>query len=64
MDFVNHGLGRGDEKPWESGTMISTATAQLTPEQSAELAHKIMALIDDAVDTHAAEASVARPRPM
>ena len=32
--------------------MISTATAQLTPEQSKELAHKIMALIDDAVDTY------------
>ena len=52
MDFVNHGLGSGDEKPWESGTMISTATARLTPEQSSELAHKIMALIDDAVDTY------------
>ncbi len=32
--------------------MISTATARLTPEQSKELSMKIMALIDDAVDTY------------
>ena len=37
---------------WQSGTLISTATARLTPEQSKELALKIMALIDDAVDNY------------
>jgi DNA-binding transcriptional ArsR family regulator len=51
MDFVNEGLsGVGHE--WQSGTMISTATARLTPAQSKELSMKIMALIDDAVDTY------------
>jgi DNA-binding transcriptional ArsR family regulator len=52
MHFVNRGLTASDADAWETGTMISTATAQLTPEQSKELAHKIMALIDDAVDTY------------
>lgn len=52
MEFVNRGLGQPNHEAWETGTMISTATAQLTPEQSKELAHKIMALIDEAVDTH------------
>lgn len=51
MGFINEGLsGIGEE--WHSGTMISTATARLTPEQSKELSMKIMALIDDAVDTY------------
>lgn len=51
LQFVGEGLiGAGD--PWENGTMISTATARLTPEQSRELSTKIMALIDDAVDTY------------
>ncbi len=51
MDFINQGLsGAGED--WQSGTMISTATARLTPEQSKELSMKIMALIDDAVDTY------------
>jgi len=51
MQFVNRGLSGADDV-WEDGTMISTATAQLTPEQSKELSLRIMALIDDAVDTH------------
>lgn len=51
MDFINGGLsGAGED--WQSGTMISTATARLTPDQSKELSMKIMALIDDAVDTY------------
>ena len=37
---------------WQEGTLISTATARLTPEQSKELARKIMALIDEAVDNY------------
>lgn len=51
MDFVNTGLARAGES-WQAGTLISTATAQLTPEQTKELSSKIMALIDDAVDTY------------
>jgi DNA-binding transcriptional ArsR family regulator len=51
LQFVGEGLiGAGD--PWEDGTMISTATARLTPEQSKELSAKIMALIDEAVDRY------------
>ena len=49
LDFVNRGIG-GEEETRQEGTLISTATAQLTPEQSKELAAKIMALIDEAVD--------------
>lgn len=51
MDFIGQGLS-GVGEDWQSGTMISTATARLTPEQSKELSMKIMALIDDAVDTY------------
>ncbi|WP_194398262.1 ArsR/SmtB family transcription factor [Microbacterium atlanticum] len=51
MAFVDRGLG-GEDPSWQEGTMISTATARLTPEQSKELTRKIMALIDDAVDKH------------
>ena len=49
LDFVNRGIG-GEEEMWQDGTLISTATARLTPEQSKELALKIMALIDEAVE--------------
>jgi DNA-binding transcriptional ArsR family regulator len=51
LRFVNDGiLSAGKE--WENGALISTATARLTPEQSKELSTRIMALIDDAVDTY------------
>lgn len=51
MDFVNRGYA-GDNEKWHDGTLISTATARLTPQQSKLLAHKIMALIDDAVSNY------------
>ncbi|MET0261203.1 MAG: helix-turn-helix domain-containing protein [Gaiellaceae bacterium] len=51
MDFVNRGF-EGLDEFWQDGTLISTATTRLTPEQSKELQLKIMALIDDAVDTY------------
>ena len=51
MKFIDDGLFTSDET-WQNGSMISTATARLTPEQSKELAAKIMALIDDAVDNY------------
>jgi hypothetical protein len=37
---------------WHDATLISTATARLTPEQSKELSLKIMALIDETVDNY------------
>jgi hypothetical protein len=51
LDFVNRGIG-GEDEAWQDGTLISTATARFTPEQSKELTIKIMALIDEAVDTY------------
>lgn len=51
LDFVNRGIA-GEDEAWQEGTLISTATARLTPEQSKELGLKIMALIDEAVDNH------------
>jgi DNA-binding transcriptional ArsR family regulator len=51
MYFIDRGLA-GEDLSWEEGSMISTATARLTPSQSKELNLKIMALIDDAVDTY------------
>jgi DNA-binding transcriptional ArsR family regulator len=51
LDFVNRGIGGVDEM-WQEGTLISTATARLTPQQSKELTIKIMTLIDEAVDNY------------
>lgn len=51
MAFIGRGLDREDES-WQEGSMISTATARLTPEQSAELSRRIRALIDEAVDDY------------
>lgn len=51
LRFAERGLD-GEDSTWQDGSMISTATARLTPEQSKELARKIMALIDDAVDNY------------
>lgn len=51
LDFVARGIG-GETEAWQDGTLISTATTRLTPEQSKELSLKIMALIDEAVDTY------------
>lgn len=50
MQFINSGLS--DQGAWEQGTLISTASTRLTPQQSKELSLKIMALIDDAVETY------------
>ncbi len=51
MDFISSGLN-GAGEAWQNGTLISTATARLTPAQSKDLSTKIMALIDEAVDTY------------
>ena len=51
LEFVNRGIG-GEDESWQDGTLVSTATTRLTPEQSKELAMKIMALVDEAVDKY------------
>ena len=51
LDFVNRGIG-GEDEMWQEGTLISTATARLTPQQSKELTIKIMTVIDEAVDNY------------
>lgn len=51
LEYVNRGISSEDDT-WQEGSLISTATARLTPEQSRTLTLKIMALIDDAVDTY------------
>jgi DNA-binding transcriptional ArsR family regulator len=51
LDFVNGGIG-GETEMWQEGTLISTATARLTPEQAKQLTLKIMVLIDETVDNY------------
>lgn len=51
MRFIDRGLSHEGES-WQEGSMISTATARLTSQQSKELSRKIMALIDEAVDNY------------
>lgn len=51
LDYISRGV-LAESEPWQEGTLISTATTRLTPEQSKELGLKIMALIDEAVDTY------------
>jgi DNA-binding transcriptional ArsR family regulator len=51
LDFVNRGI-EGEDETWRDGTLISTATARLTPEQSKELSLKLVALIDETVDNY------------
>ena len=51
MDFIAQGAPREDD-PWSDGTIITTATARLTPDQSADLTRRVMALIDETVDNY------------
>lgn len=51
IDYIEHGLKNQDES-WQEASIISTASARLTPEQSKELGLKIMALIDETVDNY------------
>ena len=51
LEFSERGLTAEDAE-WQDASMISTATARLTPEQSKELTRKIRALIDEAVDNY------------
>jgi len=51
MTFIDKGLA-SDGEPWQSGSMVSTATARLTPAQSKDLSVRILALIDEAVEAY------------
>lgn len=51
LEFIASGLG-SPEEPWHEASLISTASAFLTAEQTLELSKKIQALIDEAVDTY------------
>ncbi|MEZ3161361.1 helix-turn-helix domain-containing protein [Microbacterium sp. BWT-B31] len=51
MDFIDRGVA-SEEDAWQEASLISTATARLTPQQSTELSAKIMALIDETVELH------------
>jgi DNA-binding transcriptional ArsR family regulator len=52
MRYVNSGIIAEGDSPWQEGSLISTATTRLTPDQARELAAKIMALIDESVDAY------------
>ncbi len=47
-------ISRAESEPeeWREGSLISTASTRLTPQQSRELSLKIMALIDETVDAY------------
>lgn len=51
LEFIERGLMDG-ESDWQEGSMISTATARLTPQQSKELSERLMAIIDEYVDKY------------
>jgi DNA-binding transcriptional ArsR family regulator len=51
LHFIEDGL-KGEDEEWQEASLISTATARLTPQQSNELSRRIMALIDEAVDNY------------
>jgi DNA-binding transcriptional ArsR family regulator len=51
VDYATRGIEEEDE-PWRDGSIISSATTRLTAEQAQELSAKIMALIDEAVETY------------
>ncbi|MDE0546970.1 transcriptional regulator [Microbacterium sp. C7(2022)] len=48
LTFVVRGIS-GEPKRWQESSMISTATARLTPEQAQALSERLMAIIDETV---------------
>ena len=50
LGFVSR--AESESEQWRDASLISTATARLTPQQSRELTMRIMALIDEAVDLY------------
>lgn len=51
LDYATRGIEQEEER-WRDGSIISSATTRLTAAQAKELSAKIMALIDEAVDTY------------
>lgn len=51
MQYVGRGL-MTDTEEWHDGAMISTATAQLTPEQLEDLTERIQAIINETVEKY------------
>ncbi|MCR2763755.1 helix-turn-helix domain-containing protein [Microbacterium sp. zg.B48] len=54
LEFIHRGIAQdvAGRDAWQEASMISTATARLTADQSRELNRKIMALIDQTVDEY------------
>lgn len=52
MEFIDRGLSPDMDGEWRDSTIISTATARLTPPQLRELSDKVQALIDEYVTTY------------
>lgn len=51
MEFVNRGFSQKPDQ-WQDSSLLSTATARLTPEQSLEVAERVQAIIDETVDKY------------
>ncbi|KRA23275.1 transcriptional regulator [Microbacterium sp. Root61] len=51
MDYINRGIN-GEPEAWQEGSLISTATARMTPEQTQELVQRVQALLDEAVENY------------
>jgi hypothetical protein len=51
MQYISRGL-QTDPQNWQEGSMISTATARLTAEQTHDLARKVQALLDETVEKY------------
>ncbi|WP_240640387.1 helix-turn-helix domain-containing protein [Microbacterium sp. 10M-3C3] len=51
LQFVGT-AAENEPKRWQEGTLVSTATARLTPAQMADLSHRMQALIDETVDAY------------
>lgn len=51
LTFIETAAGR-ETDAWQESSVVSTATARLTPEQSRELSARIMAVIDETVDRY------------
>ena len=51
MQYITRGL-QAEPDSWQEGSMISTATARLTPEQTHDLSRKVQALLDETVEKY------------
>lgn len=51
MRFATQGMDTEPDE-WKAGSVISTATARLTPEQSADLVERVQRLVDEIVESY------------